>query len=173
MIRKPVLRRHSGSFLRPKFAFGFRVISVAVVVRDPDLIARQFHSAPVSIVGWPWCSVQTVQRSELVCRLSCAVGRDSHTRHIHSATLRASLSGTFLQTARFRYATEGALFISAQLSSDAVSDLRKVLVLNMTVEATKQARKHETHPPRVKKRVLSRFKRLWFYLCWCKLCWWL
>ena len=98
MIRKPVLRRHSGSFLRPKFAFGFRVISVAVVVRDPDLIARQFHSAPVSIVGWPWCSVQTVQRSELVCRLSYAVGRDSHTRHIHSATLRASLSGTFLQT---------------------------------------------------------------------------
>ena len=66
-------------------------------------------------------------------------------------TLRASLSGTFLQTppdlsdqehapsiafrhlppnsARFGYATEGALFISAQLSSDAVSGLRKVRVL--------------------------------------------
>ena len=32
-------------------------------------------------------------------------------------------------SARFSYATEGALFISAQLSSDAVSALRKVLVL--------------------------------------------
>ena len=77
-------------------------------------------------------------------------------------TLPASLSGTFLQTlpelvtplkghshtpsiafrhlppnpARFGYATEGALFISAQLSTDAVSALRKVWVLytNTTVE---------------------------------------
>ena len=31
-------------------------------------------------------------------------------------------------SARFSYATEGALFISAQLSSDAVSALRKVRV---------------------------------------------
>ena len=51
---------------------------------------------------------------------------------------KASLSGTFLQTARCGYATEGALFISAQLSTDAVSALRKVRVLIliiMTVEA--------------------------------------
>ena len=32
-------------------------------------------------------------------------------------------------SARFSYATEGALFISTQLSSDAVSTLRKVWVL--------------------------------------------
>ena len=32
-------------------------------------------------------------------------------------------------SARFGYATEGALFISAQLSTDAVSALRKVWVL--------------------------------------------
>ena len=32
-------------------------------------------------------------------------------------------------SARFSYATEGALFISAQLSTDAVSALRKVRVL--------------------------------------------
>ena len=32
-------------------------------------------------------------------------------------------------SARFGYATEGALFISAQLSTDTVSALRKVLVL--------------------------------------------
>ena len=37
---------------------------------------------------------------------------------------------------RFSYATEGALFISAQLSTHAVSAPRKVRVLNMTVEAT-------------------------------------
>ena len=40
-------------------------------------------------------------------------------------------------SARFSYATEGALFISAQLSTDTVSALRKVRVLIiMTVEAT-------------------------------------
>jgi len=46
-------------------------------------------------------------------------------------TLRASLSGTSVppNSARFIYATEGALFVSAQLSSDAVSALRKVLAL--------------------------------------------
>ena len=42
-------------------------------------------------------------------------------------TLPASLSGTFPpNSARFGYATEGALIISAQLSSDTVSALRKV-----------------------------------------------
>ena len=56
-----------------------------------------------------------------------------------------SLSST---TAVFSYATEGALFISAQLSSDAVSALRKVPV----PLAPKHARKHEAHPPRVKKK---------------------
>ena len=40
-------------------------------------------------------------------------------------------------SARFSYATEGALFISAQLSTDAVSALRKVRVLiSVTVEPT-------------------------------------
>ena len=76
-------------------------------------------------------------------------------------------------SARFSYATEGALFLSAQLSSDAASALRKFPVastVRLTVRsnlAPKHARKHETHPPRVP----SLFKRLWFYLCWCKLCW--
>ena len=37
--------------------------------------------------------------------------------------LRASLSGTSFQTARFSYATEGVCFISTQLSTDAVSAL--------------------------------------------------
>ena len=86
------------------------------------------------------------------------------------------------KSARFSYVTEGALFISAQLSSDAVSALRKVWYQyeygsNL---APKHARKHQTHRQKRKrkkkrkkkrKRVPSRFKRLWFYLCWCKLCW--
>ena len=46
------------------------------------------------------------------------------------STLRASFSGTFLHTLpKFGYATEVALFISAQLSTDAVSVLRKLRLL--------------------------------------------
>jgi len=51
-------------------------------------------------------------------------------------------------SARFSYATEGAVFISVQLSE----------AINLV---PKHARKHEKHLPRVKKRVPSRFKRLW------------
>ena len=54
-------------------------------------------------------------------------------------TLKASLSGTFLQTLpELVTPLKGhVLFISAQLSTDAVSSLRKVWVLtNKTVEAT-------------------------------------
>ena len=80
-------------------------------------------------------------------------------------------------SARFGYATEVP---TLYLRADAVRQRHpKGLGTNMTVEATKapkHPRTHETHPPRVKKkkkkgRVPSRFKRLWFYLCWCKLCW--
>ena len=59
--------------------------------------------------------------------LACACCRkDSVT-----VTLRAPLSGTFLQTLPDLVinAIEGSLFISAQLSTDAVSALRKVRVL--------------------------------------------
>ena len=50
-------------------------------------------------------------------------------------------------SARVGYATERALFIYAQPSTDAVSALRKVWVLRLW----KHARKHEAHPPQVKK----------------------
>ena len=65
-------------------------------------------------------------------------------------------------SARIGYATEGALFISAQLSTDAVSALRKVWVLLRLWKehiAFKQSCKHETHPLRVKKK-----KKLRLYL---------
>ena len=51
---------------------------------------------------------------------------DRTNQALTSTILRASLSGA---SARIGYATEGALFISAQLSTDAVNVLRKVRVL--------------------------------------------
>ena len=76
-------------------------------------------------------------------------------------SLWASLSGTFLQTARFSYITEGVFFISTQLSTDAVSPLRKVQVLirlwkqpstMFTYLVPKHTRKYEAHPPPGKKK---------------------
>ena len=71
---------------------------------------------------------------------------------LHTHTLRASLSGTFLHShsytpsiafrhlpansARISYATEGTPFLSAQLSTDAVSALRNVSVLISNLDAT-------------------------------------
>ena len=52
---------------------------------------------------------------------------NTHT-HTHTHTLRAPLSGTFLQTL-LSYTTEGALFISAQRSIDVVSAPRTFRVL--------------------------------------------
>ena len=68
-------------------------------------------------------------------------------------------------SARFSYATEGALFNSAQLSIKRRGQRPpKGLGTNnydcRSNLAPKHAREHETHPPRVKKRVPSRFKRL-------------
>ena len=60
-------------------------------------------------------------------RLTWVLGRlgRSHSLEL-GPTLRASLSGTFLQTARFGYAIEGALFIAVQLSTDSGRVWRKV-----------------------------------------------
>ena len=49
--------------------------------------------------------------------------------HSFAHTLSTTFRHLPPNSARFSYATEGALFISAQLSSDAVSALRKVRVL--------------------------------------------
>jgi len=127
----------------------------------------------MSVINSPtnWCSPSVKNRTQNVCWPggSCAqkmadVTDQSITGQAGVAvwgciTLRAPLSGTFLQTlpdlvtqvskhdalppqkpqgllgTGFCYATEGALFISAQLSSDAVSALRKVRVL-IWLEAT-------------------------------------
>ena len=85
--------------------------------------------------------------------------------------LRASLSGTLLQTLPDLVTPLKGHFLSPRscpamrsAPSERFDDCRSNL-------APKHARKHETHPPLVRKRVPSRFKRLWFYLCWCKLCW--
>ena len=74
-------------------------------------------------------------------------------------TLRASLSGTFLQTLPDLVTPlkAGALFISARLSTEAVSALRKVRVLIRLWKqpSAQHAHKHEAHPPRVKKTSVS------------------
>ena len=49
--------------------------------------------------------------------------------HFKSHTTTIAFRHLPPNSTRFSYATEGALFISAQLSSDAVSALRKVRVL--------------------------------------------
>ena len=72
-------------------------------------------------------------------------------------TLRTSLSDTFLQTLPDLVTPlNGALFISAQLSSDAVSAsvLRKVRVLGSNI-ASKHVRKHDACPPRVEECSVS------------------
>ena len=85
-------------------------------------------------------------------------------------------------SATFGYATEGALFISAQLSADAVSAFRKVWVLirlwkqhnvNMRRGTSAAGKKEERKKKKKKRRrrrrrVLSRLKRFWFRLCWRK-----
>ena len=74
-------------------------------------------------------------------------------RDMLACTLRELLSGTVLQTARFGYATEGALFSSVQLSSD-VQRPPKGLGTDKTGSniASKHARKHEARLPRVNKK---------------------
>ena len=55
---------------------------------------------------------------------------------------------------RIGYATAGALFISGQLSTNAVKAIRKVWVLIRLWKqnSVRHARKHEARPPRVRKK---------------------
>ena len=76
----------------------------------------------------------TIVNVVLLRPVVCSQGR----HHIPSIAFRHLPPNS----ARFSYATEGALFISAQLSTDAVSALRKVSVLIKTVEATKRPSTH-------------------------------
>ena len=76
--------------------------------------------------------------------------------------------------------TEGALFISMQLSTDVASALRKVWVqIRLWKQPSTQAATWtwdtSTLVKKKREEVPSWFKCLWFYLCWCKLCqrlWW-
>ena len=71
----------------------------------------------------PWTS--TTARRWHLCWNSGCVGKGEPLCHTPSIAFQHLPPNS----ARFSYATEGALFISAQLSSDAVSALRKVLAL--------------------------------------------
>ena len=63
----------------------------------------------------------------------------------------ASLSDTFLQTARSGYTTEGALFLSTQLSTNAVSTFQKIWVVIRLWRniSSKYVCKREVCPPQV------------------------
>ena len=77
-------------------------------------------------------------------------------------------------SARFSYATEGALYLRVAVQRRGQRPPRG-LGTDMTKSnlAPKHARKHETSNSgkKRKKGVPSGFKRFWFYLCWCNLCW--
>ena len=82
-------------------------------------------------------------------------------------TLQVSLSGTFLQTLPDLVTPLKGHFLS-QRSCPPTKGLGTNTDYRSNL-APKHARKHETHPPRVKKEeVPSRFKRFWFYLSWRK-----
>ena len=71
----------------------------------------------------------------------CRIKVHTHT-HTHTHTPSVALRHLPPNSARFSYVTEGALFISAQLSTDAVSALRKVRVLiRLWKQPSAQARK--------------------------------
>ena len=118
-----------------------------------------------------WLLVLTTAGTDLDSTDRAAHTPSTAFRHLSSN--RAPLSGTFLQTLPDLVTPLMGHSLSPRSCPPTRSapyerfryyDCRSNL-------APKHARKHETHPPRVKERVPSRFKRLWFYLCWCKLCW--
>ena len=97
-------------------------------------------------VGWVFCVVCEVLRLSVVCAvcgcLVCMhvfcvcwtwVGCGNNYNAARPLTCTHTLSIAFRHpppnSARFSYATEGVLFISAQLTNDAVSALRKIWVL--------------------------------------------
>ena len=90
-------------------------------------------------------------------------------------TLQAPFSGTFLQTLPDLVTSLNGHSLSPRscpATRSAPSERFGCLGTDKTVElsnlAPKHARTHETHPPLVKKRVPSRFKRFWFDLSWRK-----
>ena len=81
------------------------------------------HTAPtLDCGGKPYCPANTGLTKTVVADQHRTVIGETHTPRIAFWHLPPN-------SARISYATEGALFISAQLSSDAVSALRKVWVL--------------------------------------------
>ena len=104
--------------------------------------------------------------------VACAKQLDLHRGQKNDYTAEESYSEHYipLNSARSGYATEGALFISAQLSTDTVSALQMFWVLiRLDAAESRHTRKHEVPPPWVKKKRLPlQFRQFGFYLCWHK-----
>ena len=94
-----------------------RLFYVAVLLTPPQIKPKSFESTRNSFLypGWTDASHVYVRAWTLGC--------------FHSLTPSIAFGHLPPNSARFSYATEGALFISTQLSTDAVNALRKVRVL--------------------------------------------
>ena len=93
------------------------------------------HCLCVQILSF-YATTEMTNASKIHCFLvdankSYVIATSDSVVTLHSCGHTPSIAFRHLppNSARFSYATEGALFISAQLSSDAVSALRKILVL--------------------------------------------
>ena len=76
-----------------------------------------------------FCQQGKLHLPTAVCPQVFQVRAHSYRTAIYTHTPSTAFRHLPPNSARFSYATEGALFISAQLSTDAVSTLRKVRVL--------------------------------------------
>ena len=118
----------------------------------------------------------SIKKEELVFREEKRYGLNggvvSHTEHHFLAPFWQLHEHLPPNSARIGYATEGALFVSMQLSANTVSALSKVWVLiRLWKQHSVQAHmKTSDVSATAKKRNLSWLKWFWFYLYWQKQC---
>ena len=134
-------------------------------IRRPRVLltraAHQLKSKPLTDLAAGVCSVSE-QKQRRWASPSC---------HYWRATLRASLSGTFLQTLPYLVTPLKGHSLSPRScppTRSAPSERFGYWYDCGSSLAPKHARKHETHPPRVRKWVPSWFKGFRFYLSWRK-----
>ena len=93
-----------------------------------DALEMHLLFSVASLHSWKNREIWRIRNRKTLIILNC-VASLTHGRHCVGHTPSIAFRHLPPNSARFGYATEGAHFISAQLSSDAASDLRKVLVL--------------------------------------------
>ena len=112
------LLKHCALIPAPKPEAPLKICSMLPVDRHTKIYGCRTPSSPTHIKFMSKCSHYYVLQSTCVCVCVCVCDTPS-TAFWHLPP----------NSARFSYATEGALFISTQLSSNAVSAFQKVQVL--------------------------------------------